>query len=228
MSPSCRCSWYLKGSGNNINTGSVVFVQIKACLSVTDRVLHFHPATRTRTHTTLNPSSSWMTPSLTILAIPFYNLQLFEVFNFLGEIFIFGYMGYILLMFPHHVFKALFISGAFVSFFPLHDGSVFTPCCAACGTQLRPHKMVFCSVFALSSLPPAQSSAAYLARGVFHISVSPLCCCSAVISSVLGTWNDTGVSSASGTQPVSHDHYVCRWRCCSAALALRNACETEI
>uniref|UniRef100_A0A8D3AMN8 Solute carrier family 9 member A9 n=1 Tax=Scophthalmus maximus TaxID=52904 RepID=A0A8D3AMN8_SCOMX len=43
--------------------------------------------------------------------------QLFEVFNFLGEIFIFGYMGYILLMFPHHVFKALFISGAFLSIF---------------------------------------------------------------------------------------------------------------
>ncbi|XP_029003910.1 sodium/hydrogen exchanger 9-like isoform X1 [Betta splendens] len=43
--------------------------------------------------------------------------QLFEVFNFLGEIFIFGYMGYVLLTFPHHVFKALFISGAFLSLF---------------------------------------------------------------------------------------------------------------
>uniref|UniRef100_A0A3P8TGP8 Solute carrier family 9 member A9 n=1 Tax=Amphiprion percula TaxID=161767 RepID=A0A3P8TGP8_AMPPE len=43
--------------------------------------------------------------------------QLFEVFNFLGEIFIFGYMGYVLLTFPHHVFKALFISGAFLSIF---------------------------------------------------------------------------------------------------------------
>ncbi|XP_022622803.1 sodium/hydrogen exchanger 9-like [Seriola dumerili] len=43
--------------------------------------------------------------------------QLFEVFNFLGEIFIFSYMGYVLLMFPHHVFKALFISGAFLSIF---------------------------------------------------------------------------------------------------------------
>uniref|UniRef100_A0A8P4KMS4 Solute carrier family 9 member A9 n=1 Tax=Dicentrarchus labrax TaxID=13489 RepID=A0A8P4KMS4_DICLA len=41
--------------------------------------------------------------------------QLFEVFNFLGEIFIFGYMGYILLTFPHHVFKAFFIFGAFLS-----------------------------------------------------------------------------------------------------------------
>ncbi|XP_042366590.1 sodium/hydrogen exchanger 9-like [Plectropomus leopardus] len=41
--------------------------------------------------------------------------QLFEVFNFLGEIFIFSYMGYVLLTFPHHVFKALFISGAFLS-----------------------------------------------------------------------------------------------------------------
>ncbi|XP_044032229.1 sodium/hydrogen exchanger 9-like isoform X2 [Siniperca chuatsi] len=43
--------------------------------------------------------------------------QLFEVFNFLGEIFIFSYMGYVLLTFPQHVFKALFISGAFLSIF---------------------------------------------------------------------------------------------------------------
>uniref|UniRef100_A0A3B4YME2 Sodium/hydrogen exchanger 9-like n=1 Tax=Seriola lalandi dorsalis TaxID=1841481 RepID=A0A3B4YME2_SERLL len=43
--------------------------------------------------------------------------QLFEVFNFLGEIFIFSFMGYVLLMFPYHVFKALFISGAFLSIF---------------------------------------------------------------------------------------------------------------
>ncbi|XP_029979782.1 sodium/hydrogen exchanger 9-like [Sphaeramia orbicularis] len=43
--------------------------------------------------------------------------QLFEVFNFLGEIFIFSYMGYVLLTFPHHVFKALFISGTFLSVF---------------------------------------------------------------------------------------------------------------
>ncbi|RVE58712.1 hypothetical protein OJAV_G00197200 [Oryzias javanicus] len=43
--------------------------------------------------------------------------QLFEVFSFLGEIFIYSYMGYILLTFPHHVFKALFISGAFLSIF---------------------------------------------------------------------------------------------------------------
>ncbi|XP_074549523.1 sodium/hydrogen exchanger 9-like isoform X2 [Halichoeres trimaculatus] len=41
--------------------------------------------------------------------------QLFEVTNFLGEIFIFSYMGYVLLTSPHHVFKALFISGAFLS-----------------------------------------------------------------------------------------------------------------
>ncbi|XP_054478542.1 sodium/hydrogen exchanger 9-like [Anoplopoma fimbria] len=43
--------------------------------------------------------------------------QLFEVFNFLGEIFIFSYMGYVLLTFPHHVFKVLFITGAFLSIF---------------------------------------------------------------------------------------------------------------
>ncbi|KAK2859538.1 hypothetical protein Q5P01_004158 [Channa striata] len=43
--------------------------------------------------------------------------QFFEIFNFLGEIFIFSYMGYVLLTFPHHVFKALFISGAFLSIF---------------------------------------------------------------------------------------------------------------
>nr|WRO44057.1 sodium/hydrogen exchanger 9 [Rachycentron canadum] len=43
--------------------------------------------------------------------------QLFEVLNFLGEIFIFSYMGYVLLMFSHHVFKALFIFGAFLSMF---------------------------------------------------------------------------------------------------------------
>ncbi|KAM3860764.1 sodium/hydrogen exchanger 9-like [Diretmus argenteus] len=43
--------------------------------------------------------------------------QLFEFFNFLGEMFIFGYMGYVLLTFPHHVFKALFISGAFLAVF---------------------------------------------------------------------------------------------------------------
>ncbi|XP_028425545.1 sodium/hydrogen exchanger 9 isoform X2 [Perca flavescens] len=42
--------------------------------------------------------------------------ELFEVFNFLGEIFIFSYMGYALLTFPH-VFKALFITGAFISIF---------------------------------------------------------------------------------------------------------------
>uniref|UniRef100_A0A8C7X9M2 Solute carrier family 9 member A9 n=1 Tax=Oryzias sinensis TaxID=183150 RepID=A0A8C7X9M2_9TELE len=43
--------------------------------------------------------------------------QLFEVFSFLGEIFIYSYMGYILLTFPPHVFKALFISGAFLTVF---------------------------------------------------------------------------------------------------------------
>uniref|UniRef100_A0A8C6LR32 Sodium/hydrogen exchanger n=1 Tax=Nothobranchius furzeri TaxID=105023 RepID=A0A8C6LR32_NOTFU len=43
--------------------------------------------------------------------------QLFEVFKFLGEIFIFGYMGFIWFTFPHHVFRALFISGAFLSIF---------------------------------------------------------------------------------------------------------------
>ncbi|XP_056155866.1 sodium/hydrogen exchanger 9-like [Lampris incognitus] len=43
--------------------------------------------------------------------------QLFEFFNFLGEIFIFTCMGYVLLTFPCHVFKALFISGAFLAIF---------------------------------------------------------------------------------------------------------------
>uniref|UniRef100_A0A3Q3GXN2 Cation/H+ exchanger transmembrane domain-containing protein n=1 Tax=Labrus bergylta TaxID=56723 RepID=A0A3Q3GXN2_9LABR len=43
--------------------------------------------------------------------------QLFEVLNILGEISIFSYMGYVLLTFPHHVFKALFIFGAFLSIF---------------------------------------------------------------------------------------------------------------
>ncbi|XP_071778497.2 sodium/hydrogen exchanger 9-like [Centroberyx gerrardi] len=43
--------------------------------------------------------------------------QLFEFFNFLGEIFIFSYMGFVLLTFPHHVFKALFIVGAFLAIF---------------------------------------------------------------------------------------------------------------
>ncbi|XP_034717907.1 sodium/hydrogen exchanger 9-like isoform X1 [Etheostoma cragini] len=42
--------------------------------------------------------------------------ELFEVLNFLGEIFIFSYIGYALLTFPH-VFKALFITGAFISIF---------------------------------------------------------------------------------------------------------------
>ncbi|XP_044194844.1 sodium/hydrogen exchanger 9-like [Thunnus albacares] len=51
--------------------------------------------------------------------------QLFEVFNFLGEIFIFSYMGYILLTFPHHVFKALFISGAFLSIFISRACSIY-------------------------------------------------------------------------------------------------------
>uniref|UniRef100_A0A3B4FDD2 Cation/H+ exchanger transmembrane domain-containing protein n=1 Tax=Pundamilia nyererei TaxID=303518 RepID=A0A3B4FDD2_9CICH len=37
--------------------------------------------------------------------------QLFEVFNFLGEISIFGYMGYILLKFTCHKFEPHFISG---------------------------------------------------------------------------------------------------------------------
>uniref|UniRef100_A0A667YY37 Sodium/hydrogen exchanger n=1 Tax=Myripristis murdjan TaxID=586833 RepID=A0A667YY37_9TELE len=43
--------------------------------------------------------------------------QLFEFFSFLGEVFIFSYMGYVLLTFPHHVFKALFICGAFLAVF---------------------------------------------------------------------------------------------------------------
>ncbi|KAM3593751.1 uncharacterized protein V6R79_020902 [Siganus canaliculatus] len=43
--------------------------------------------------------------------------QLFEVFNFLGEIFIFSNMGYVLLTSPHHVFEGLFILGAFISIF---------------------------------------------------------------------------------------------------------------
>ncbi|XP_037550015.1 sodium/hydrogen exchanger 9-like [Nematolebias whitei] len=43
--------------------------------------------------------------------------QLFEVFNFLGEIFIFSYMGYIWFTFPQHVFRTLFILGAFLSIF---------------------------------------------------------------------------------------------------------------
>ncbi|KAK5849607.1 hypothetical protein PBY51_013928 [Eleginops maclovinus] len=43
--------------------------------------------------------------------------QLFEVFNFLGEIFIFSFMGYALLTFPCHVFRALFITGALLSIF---------------------------------------------------------------------------------------------------------------
>ncbi|CAB1419616.1 unnamed protein product [Pleuronectes platessa] len=45
--------------------------------------------------------SSKQTPPLS----PF----LFEVLSFLGEISIFGYMGYLLLTFPHQVFKALFL-----------------------------------------------------------------------------------------------------------------------
>uniref|UniRef100_A0A3Q3W0M1 Cation/H+ exchanger transmembrane domain-containing protein n=1 Tax=Mola mola TaxID=94237 RepID=A0A3Q3W0M1_MOLML len=53
--------------------------------------------------------------------------QLYEVFNFLGEIFLFGYMGYVLLTFPHHVFKVLFIFGAFVSFSAKRP-SIFTLC----------------------------------------------------------------------------------------------------
>ncbi|XP_053198383.1 sodium/hydrogen exchanger 9-like [Scomber japonicus] len=51
--------------------------------------------------------------------------QLFEVFSFLGEIFIFSYMGYVLLMFPCHVFKALFISGAFLSIFISRACSIY-------------------------------------------------------------------------------------------------------
>ncbi|XP_047424822.1 sodium/hydrogen exchanger 9-like isoform X2 [Mugil cephalus] len=43
--------------------------------------------------------------------------QLFEFLSFLGEIFIFSYMGYILLVFRHHVFNIVFISGAFLSIF---------------------------------------------------------------------------------------------------------------
>ncbi|XP_061569794.1 sodium/hydrogen exchanger 9-like [Cololabis saira] len=43
--------------------------------------------------------------------------QLFEVFTFLGEIFIFSYMGCMLLMFHHHGFSPLFISGAVISIF---------------------------------------------------------------------------------------------------------------
>ncbi|XP_068565982.1 sodium/hydrogen exchanger 9-like [Cebidichthys violaceus] len=53
--------------------------------------------------------------------------QLFEVFNFLGEIFIFSYMGYVLMTFPRHVFKALFITGAFLSIFVSRACSIY-PC----------------------------------------------------------------------------------------------------
>ncbi|XP_029384423.1 sodium/hydrogen exchanger 9-like [Echeneis naucrates] len=52
--------------------------------------------------------------------------ELFEVLNFLGEIFIFSYMGYVLLTFPHHVFKALFISGAFLSMFISRACNIYT------------------------------------------------------------------------------------------------------
>ncbi|KAM6900643.1 sodium/hydrogen exchanger 9-like [Xenentodon cancila] len=43
--------------------------------------------------------------------------HLFEVLNFLGEIFIFSYMGCMLLMFDHRVYSPLLISGAFISIF---------------------------------------------------------------------------------------------------------------
>ncbi|KAJ8376061.1 hypothetical protein SKAU_G00066410 [Synaphobranchus kaupii] len=43
--------------------------------------------------------------------------QLFEFLNFLGENFIFCYMGLALFTFPNHVFKGIFISGAFLSIF---------------------------------------------------------------------------------------------------------------
>ncbi|XP_031705811.1 sodium/hydrogen exchanger 9-like [Anarrhichthys ocellatus] len=52
--------------------------------------------------------------------------QLFEVFSFLGEIFIFSYMGYVLLTFPRHVFKALFITGAFLSIFVSRACNIYT------------------------------------------------------------------------------------------------------
>ncbi|XP_034024497.1 sodium/hydrogen exchanger 9-like [Thalassophryne amazonica] len=51
--------------------------------------------------------------------------QLFEIFNFLGEVFIFSYMGYVLLTFPHHAFKALFISAAFLSIFISRACSIY-------------------------------------------------------------------------------------------------------
>ncbi|XP_046879452.1 sodium/hydrogen exchanger 9-like [Hypomesus transpacificus] len=41
--------------------------------------------------------------------------QLLEFFSFLGEMFIFCYIGFVLLTFPRHVFSAFFICGAFLS-----------------------------------------------------------------------------------------------------------------
>lgn len=104
-------------------------------------VLCFRPPThihaQTHTHTQFQ-----MTFSLMIFSVPFYNLQLFEVLDFLGEIFIFSKMGYVLLTFPHRVFKAYFISGAFVSFSATWP-SIFTPCRAAFGSH---SEMLFCFV----------------------------------------------------------------------------------
>nr|XP_033964380.1 LOW QUALITY PROTEIN: sodium/hydrogen exchanger 7-like [Pseudochaenichthys georgianus] len=55
--------------------------------------------------------------------------QLFEVFNLLGEIFIFSFVGYVLLTFPRHVFKALFVTGAFVSFYCCMMGHLYPLLC---------------------------------------------------------------------------------------------------
>lgn len=66
------CSCYLKGSGNNIKTGSVVFVQIQACLPISDRIRvpRFHPNTHTQTlacwqtHTHAHTPPPWTLPHL--------------------------------------------------------------------------------------------------------------------------------------------------------------------
>ncbi|KAM4605933.1 sodium/hydrogen exchanger 9-like [Polymixia lowei] len=73
--------------------------------------------TRTKQHGPLSLSLSF-----------FFNLQLFEFFTFLGEIFIFGYMGYVWFTFPHHVFNVLFIVGAFLAVFISRACNVYPLC----------------------------------------------------------------------------------------------------
>ena len=115
----------------------------------------------------------------------FWFPQLLEFFSFLGEMFIFCYIGFVLLTFPRHVFSAFFICGAFVSFLWEAHWSVLT-------THWVTYRSDTYSSMDLSSLfCDAGLSCAALCRVCFCLRVSfffhPLLIRSALSSSIISS-----------------------------------------